>query len=88
MIYEYSDKIELSDDTTLGTRDYVLDRTREVGEASEDGRCVGFTFTADDLWDLHELVSDLAEDLRCFGIDLAIEKSKATVVVDMRRTAR
>lgn len=75
----YKDNIVLPGDTTLETTEEVLSKFQEVGVADQHGRRIIFEVEADDLWNLRDVLADLAETLYSnHDIELVVDRAKAS----------
>jgi len=82
MLY-YRDKIELPDHLTLADAQHVAEEITGVGRVIELNRGTGYItrslsveFEAEDRWDMHELLADLATSLNSWSLHFVPDKTK------------
>jgi hypothetical protein len=79
--YRYTDVIVFLDTDTFGLARQAEELVRTVGNVLDidiDG--IEFEVEADDLWDLHEMLTSLVENLETLSIDYKPHKEHVEVV--------
>ena len=72
----YSDTVELPGEVTLEQAEQLDEYLTGLGWTNRVGRTIGFEVERDDLWDLHEIVSEIEIELSTYGLHYTADKDK------------
>jgi len=77
----YGDSMLVTDDTTLGTLDSLMEMFQEYGSATLKGRRIVWNIEAPDLWELRDMLETLGTQVRSWGYDFEPKRENVGTIV-------